>query len=183
LIGVTAACGGSESDLATTTSASSGAGASGATSATGGAGASATSASTGGTGGAPCVDHGTAFDAYNGCVPGELEDMTCMSNVEVKFGFIDSKFKYVPACIVVSAGTTVTFTAADGTNFQIHSLQGGTAQGGLKPDNDSPIVFTNDSNLKSKSFVFSDAGSYPYYCVPHALQGMVGAVYVDGPLR
>lgn len=139
--------------------------------------------SSGGAGGDACMEIGTAFDEIHGCVPADAEDQICQDEVVVSYGFDAGVFYYAPRCVVVSAGATVTFTAADQSDFNIHPLQGGIKEPKkLIPDPESPISFTNGTG-KSASFVMPDAGTFPYYCVAHASVDMVGVIYVDGESR
>ncbi len=116
--------------------------------------------------------------ADKGCDPKMAVDMTGKPEVEIKFGYIDSKFVYTPKCAKVSPCTKVTFRCG-GTNecnFSMHPLQGGA---GAKADPASPFGFTFDPNLTEKSFVLKNKGSFPYICASHYAAGMVGTVFVQ----
>ncbi len=76
-------------------------------------------------------------------------------------------FAFNPATITVSAGTTITWTNKDNV---IHTVTSG-APG-------SPNGLFNSGNLGQNvtfTFTFASAGTYPYYCIPHAstMQGNV----------
>ncbi len=147
----------------TTTSSSSAGG--GGTTAAGGQGAG---------GGASCGEP-IAFDAAYDCDVNALTDMTGEDEVTIGYGFVGGAFVYEPKCLHVCAGTTVTFVPLDGTNFQIHPLQGGESA----PDADSPFGYLDDPDVDTASFTLAEPGSYPYYCIAHLGSGMVGAVYVQ----
>ena len=49
----------------------------------------------------------------------------------------------------------------------------------------SPTAFWDSGLLdpgRQFSFTFNIVGTFPYYCIPHCLIGMVGSVEVDGPV-
>jgi plastocyanin len=80
-----------------------------------------------------------------------------------------SDFKYVPACIKVAAGATVTWTNA------------GMASHTVTSDADAPVTF-NSGALGSGGtfhFTFPAAGTVGYYCIPHESLGMKGTVVVE----
>jgi plastocyanin len=156
---------------------------SGGTTQGGGAGGSDTGAgggttSAGGSGGSPGAICGPdiAFASHFGCDVTALTDMTGQNDVTIGFGFSNNEFIYTPKCLHVCAGTTVTFDVIDGTNFQIHPLQGGTPPGG---DPQSPFGFVGDLDQTTASFTLTEPGSFPYYCIAHLSADMVGAVYVQ----
>ncbi len=103
-------------------------------------------------------------------------DRRCEAEVTIDGGFIDGSFQYQPKCLLVSAGTTVIHNNADGTNFQVHPLQGGSAG---QADPDSPFGFLNDADLMQASFEMTASGTFPYVCVAHAGSGMIGVVFVE----
>lgn len=73
-------------------------------------------------------------------------------------------FRYVPACLKVRAGTTVTIEAG-----AAHPL--GPRAGG-SPDN--PII----EQTAATPFLFTKPGLYPFHCVEHIDQGMFGVIWV-----
>jgi plastocyanin len=105
----------------------------------------------------------------NGCDPATAEDHTGQANVSIDFGGALG-FKYAPACIKVSPGTSVTFNGS----FVSHPLAGG--QGGVL-DASSPITLTATGT--TASFTLANAGTYPYYCQAHFSLGMQGAIFVQ----
>ncbi|AKT37369.1 cupredoxin domain-containing protein [Chondromyces crocatus] len=135
---------------------------------TGGAGGEGGTSGEGGAGG-----EGGGASAVNGCAPETAEDRTGEAAVSVAFGGGLGQV-YSPKCVTVSVGTVVTFTGS----FQNHPLQGGVVENGSgEPATTGPFAtVTNSGN--SKAVTLDDAGTYPYYCVPHAQMGMTGVVYV-----
>ena len=75
-----------------------------------------------------------------------------------------------PVSLKVKKGTKVTWTA---TGF--HTVTSGTAQGGADPAGPmkSPMGF------KTYSVTFDKAGTFKYYCQPHASIGMEGEIVVS----
>ncbi len=142
----------------------------------GGGGGMGVGGNAGGSGGAtPTCGPDIAFTPHFECDVNALVDMTDESNVTIGYGFVAGAFIYEPKCLHVCAGTTVTMEPLDGTNFQIHPLQGGEPPG----DDDSPFGFLDDGDVTTASFSLTDPGSYPYYCIAHLGSGMTGAVYVQ----
>lgn len=78
--------------------------------------------------------------------------------------------KFEPASLKVKKGTKVTWKAEGA-----HSVTSGTPESGKdeKGPMDSPIPFT------TYSVTFDKAGTFPYYCIPHASLGMVGEIVVS----
>ncbi|UJR85491.1 cupredoxin domain-containing protein [Sandaracinus amylolyticus] len=117
-----------------------------------------------------------AGPTIHGCSRGVAADLTDRESVEIHFS--DESQAYSPACIAVTAGTTVTFVG----NFSSHPLQAGRVIGGtLVPDaaGTTPLPTAPHGSGDTASFVMSPAGAYGYYCVPHATVGMVGTIFVD----
>lgn len=84
--------------------------------------------------------------------------------------------RFVPATASIATGDSVIWSwAASG-----HSTTSGTVSGGTAtPDNlwnsqvqNVPHSFTN---------TFDTAGTFPYYCIPHAAAGMTGTIIVEPP--
>jgi plastocyanin len=115
---------------------------------------------------------GACVTGVNGCTVATAQDLTAMTTATVTFD--NGNLTYAPKCIKVALGTSVTFNGA----FAGHPLLGGVVNGGMTtPDAAGPFVpVTNSGN--SKTVVMSTAGTFPYYCVPHATLGMNGAVFV-----
>lgn len=124
---------------------------------------------TGGEGGAPVVT------SLNGC------DLATAQNDKnkpiVQITFTSGVTQYLPPCIVVSPGTNVVWTSADGT-FAQHPLRGGTVDdGGNKtPDPLSPISPQDAGSLLL--LPMPTPGTYGFYCDFHPT-AMRGAVFVE----
>lgn len=125
---------------------------------------------------------GMCFDAVcradlNGCTPGGATDLTALTSTTVTFVGLPT-LAYSPKCILVKAGTTVTFSTSAPDSFLAHPLQGGAILAGVAtPATDGPFVPATSSGT-SKDFVLSEVGSFPYYCATHGTVGMNGAVFV-----
>jgi plastocyanin len=114
----------------------------------------------------------TTLPAVHGCTHATAADRRAPGAARtVTF----SSYEYVPPCIRIQAGQTVTFNGS----FATHPLQGGEIIGGVEtPDPQSRIPFV-DQGL-STEIQFPSAGVFPYYCEQHGVsQDMQGAVYVD----
>jgi plastocyanin len=122
----------------------------------------------------------TLGDTVHGCSRANATDLKASGSPVVVF----KNYQYVPRCILISAGQTVTFSG-DATgcggqcDFSFHPLVGGQAVGAFKtPDPASPIGSTNSGT--SKPVLFDSAGIFPFYCDNHGLSlAMTGAVFVD----
>jgi plastocyanin len=113
---------------------------------------------------------GNVCSLVNGCDLSTATVLTGGAPTTVLF----SNFSYAPKCIKVTTGTVVTF---DG-DFTTHPLQGGEVVAGTKVPATSGPFMTLTSTGSSTPFTMSTAGTFPYYCDPHALGGMTGAVFV-----
>lgn len=107
----------------------------------------------------------------NGCLSTTAEDHTGEAEVHIA---VTGGTAYTPPCIVVDAGTTVTFD----TDFTIHPLRGGEvdADGVRQPDAASPITSTDTGTTASFTI---PAGEHPFYCDVHFSMGMMGVVYAN----
>jgi plastocyanin len=140
--------------LAAGCSSSSGGGATGGTSGTGG---------TGGGGGSP-GNADSAAPAADAAIPGFMSVLPCTAATDYKTGStvtfpitVGAGFRYDPQCLTVKAGSTVTFNG----DFSMHPLNPSKN----RPNADNPITTTDTG--ASKSFTFSRAGFYAYYCQFH----------------
>ncbi len=113
---------------------------------------------------------GMEEEEVNGCTPGAAVDMTGQASVTIAFGGALGN-AYDPACVMVDAGTTLTFS---GSSFAVHPLAGGV-DGMI--DDTSPIPSEN-GDIPELSFSLDEPGDYPYFCVAHAFVGMEGVIYV-----
>ena len=102
----------------------------------------------------------------NGCDPATAEDHTTEPSVTITFGGL----AYTPACIRIAAGSSVTFSGA----FSSHPLAAG--EDGVK-DASSPIAETATGT--TATFMFPNAGAFPYFCTLHHASGMEGAVFAE----
>jgi plastocyanin len=78
--------------------------------------------------------------------------------------------KFEPGTLTVKVGTKVTWTAEG-----FHSVDSGTPDTGPDPAGPlkAPMGFT------TYSYTFTKAGTYKYFCQPHAQLGMTGEVVVS----
>lgn len=76
---------------------------------------------------------------------------------------------FSPKSLNVKKGTKVTWTS-DGT----HSVTSGTAAGGEEP---GPMK-SQIGSFKSYAVTFDKAGTFNYFCIPHASVGMQGEIVV-----
>jgi plastocyanin len=77
--------------------------------------------------------------------------------------------KFEPATLKVKKGTKVTWTAEG-----FHTVTSGTAKGG--PDPSGPM--NSEIGFKTYSVTFDKAGTFAYFCQPHASLGMEGEIVV-----
>jgi plastocyanin len=157
---------------AASSAASSGAGGEG----TGGAGTGGDGTGGAGTGGAGTGGDGTGgaggagANLINGCDQAMAKDET--GKAAVTIGKVTGSSMYDPKCVIVSAGTDVTWMM----NLNMHPLVGGEVVGGTPtPDANSPIK--EASSGMSVTYKLTAAGTYGFYCANHA-PGMAGAVFV-----
>jgi plastocyanin len=111
--------------------------------------------------------------SLNGCTPASSMSRTGMAAVTIQFGGGLGSV-YSPRCIVVDAGTDITF---DGT-FSGHPLAGGIVTGGAKDPQGSGPFFPTTSSGTTKLVADLALGSYPFYCDVHGPGGMTGVVFV-----
>src|SRR6185369_2193347 len=113
----------------------------------------------------------TLGDSVHGCSRMNATNLKAEGAPAVSF----SDFQYVPRCMLISAGQTITFNG----QFSSHPLVGGQIAGIVPtPDPSSPIGFTDSGT--SKPVQFLAAGTFPFYCDQHGVTyAMTGAVFVD----
>jgi plastocyanin len=115
---------------------------------------------------------GNVCSQVNGCDLSTATDLTGGAPVTVTFA--NGNFTYAPKCIKVTQGTVVTFNGG----FASHPLTAGAVVAGAKvPAATGPFVPATSTGT-TKDFPMTSAGTFPYYCDPHALGGMTGAVFV-----
>ncbi|HWL34786.1 MAG TPA: plastocyanin/azurin family copper-binding protein [Frankiaceae bacterium] len=100
---------------------------------------------------------GATASATGGAKPGGNEVLATITN------------KFEPGTLNVKKGTKVTWTA-EGT----HSVTSGSDG---KEDPKGPMK--GPINFTTYSVTFKEAGTFPYYCIPHVSLGMVGEVVVS----
>jgi len=78
-------------------------------------------------------------------------------------------FSFDPACIVVQAGATVTWT---NTGMPIHTVTSDTG---------APVTFDSGAlgSGGAFTFTFANPGTVNYHCIVHQSGGMVGTVIVQ----
>lgn len=77
---------------------------------------------------------------------------------------------FSPSTLQVTAGTTVTWKNTTSVVHTVTSGTGGNHNGLFDSGNMQPGA--------EFSFTFSEAGTYPYYCIPHLNSGMTGTIVV-----
>jgi plastocyanin len=87
-------------------------------------------------------------------------------------------FTYSPACIIVAAGQSVTFSGGTNSSFGVHPLSPGVLDSPRAGSAGNPIPRTTDGNVREVTVAFPAAGNFPYICEFHAAGGMVGVVRV-----
>jgi plastocyanin len=121
---------------------------------------------------APGTTTTTTLPAINGCTSADVIDRRApTADRTVEF----ADFAYLPRCIRIRAGQSVTFSGI----FASHPLVGGEVAGGVKtPDPTSPIPSVDTGELQDVPF--AAAGTFPYYCDNNAVDhAMAGVVFVD----
>lgn len=83
-------------------------------------------------------------------------------------------FRFNPATLNINVGDTVTWVDTQG-NHDTVSGSGGRPDGVWNSNTQYPRLM---SPGQSFSFTFTSAGTYPYFCTPHFIVGMVGTITV-----
>jgi plastocyanin len=142
-----------------------------------GGGTTTTTTTSAATGGGSTPDAGITPTNAAGCTAATAQDMTGETNVAVTF--TTATLRYHPACIRISAGSSVTWTG----DFTANPLQGGTVSkdGTLNPDATSPIVEhkTTGGGITSFTVQFPNTGRFPYFSELNGAVGMTGVVIVQ----
>jgi plastocyanin len=110
-------------------------------------------------------DDGGGGTPICGCTAATADDLTAQAAVPVSFGGT-AGLAYSPKCILVAAGTGVTFEGA----FSTHPMSATVGTG-------NPIAHTASGT--TATFTFSQPGAFGYQCDVHVASGMCGAVYVQ----
>ncbi|MBK9261025.1 MAG: hypothetical protein IPM54_14610 [Polyangiaceae bacterium] len=112
---------------------------------------------------------GACVASVNGCDINTAQDFTAMP-LTITF----TSFSYTPKCAKVKVGAVVTINGS----YSNHPLEGGIVSGGMLDQASSGPFIPVTNTGTTKNFTMSSTGTFPYYCVPHALGGMIGAVFV-----
>ncbi len=109
------------------------------------------------------------------CRPHELMGMRGSVTVTGDTAFVRTgNYAFSPATVTVRTGDTVTWLWVDGSHT--------TTSGASSQPADNPGALWNsplDAAHPSFSYTFSQAGSFPYFCIPHEFMGMTGSVMVQ----
>ena len=114
----------------------------------------------------------------NGCAAGDFVTAAAdAGTAQVRYG---DPFGLVfsPNCMSIAAGQSVTFfgDTTQGSNFSVHPLRPGGADGTDPGTGGNPIVAQNSGS--SYTVVFRTPGTYGFFCQTHQGMGMYGAVQV-----
>jgi len=115
---------------------------------------------------------GACVAQVNGCDVATAQDLTAQSAVTVTFA--NGNLSYAPRCIKVKVGTSITLNG----NFGFHPTIGGVVVNNTPTPASSGPFAQVTSTGNTKTYAMSQAGTFPYYCQPHATQGMTAAVFV-----
>lgn len=122
-----------------------------------------------GTGGADA-----AAPTFNACAPSSFVNGSAASTVNFGGEGGSPLFGYAPACLRVSAGSSVTFRG----DFSVHPISPGTSpQATTAGTANNPIAATVSG--MSLAVTFPNAGTYPYFCEMHYAAGMAGVILVE----
>lgn len=83
-----------------------------------------------------------------------------------------SNLSFQPGLLTINAGDTVKWTNQDSVS---HTVTSGTNCQNNGVWASSGLL----SNGQTFSVTFNEAGTYPYFCVPHCFLGMTAAIFVD----
>ena len=109
--------------------------------------------------------------SVNGCDINTATDMGSAATIT----FANGNFTYAPKCIRVTANAVVTFSG----NFTSHPLQGGQVVAGAAVPQTTGPFGTRTNTGTTMPFTMATAGTFPYYCEPHAVsRAMTGAIFV-----
>lgn len=80
---------------------------------------------------------------------------------------------FSPSEVIIFAGDTVEWVWNSGS----HTVTSGA--GAADPDAGTMFDMPLDSSNQKQSFVYTSAGDFPFFCIPHESQGMTGVVHVQ----
>lgn len=104
-----------------------------------------------------------------------VQDLTGLPMVTIVSG---PGYMFTPSCARVRVGQMVRFVPAPEVDWTTHPLTAGEIVMGMEvPDPGSPIPYRDEGNAPV-DVIFSEPGSYGYYCTRHWLAGHVGALHV-----
>jgi plastocyanin len=140
--------------------------------------------------GTPPADTGTVTDTGGGTETGPTCNGTPTTH-DVQVG--GTTYTFTPSALTICKGDTVHWVWMGGPHTVTSgNVTGGTVTMGVMmggtgtPDN----KFCNQNNMNcamaptemagnTYDFTFTTAGSFPYYCSPHATLGMIGTITVQ----
>lgn len=108
---------------------------------------------------------------YNGCDTAAYVDASAVGASRT-VTFPNAGLTYMPKCLLIAAGQTVTFNGAFGT----HPLRKGVSGDANAGSPNNPITLTDAGT--TATFTFPTVGTYPYICTVHGPGGMNGVVRV-----
>jgi plastocyanin len=123
----------------------------------------------GGSGSNDATSNGAAAPTMTTTAPTGLTAAPTMPIRAAAAGVTVKQFQFMPAELVVKAGTTVTWTNQDQI---LHTATSGAMPGRADGHFDGPM----DGPGNSFSFTFDEPGTYPYFCSRH--NSMVGKITV-----
>jgi plastocyanin len=86
---------------------------------------------------------------------------------------------FSPATLTVPVGTTVTFRFSSG-GHNVVSGDDCTADGAFcSPDDNGCESAPTNASGTTYTHTFDQAGTFPYFCTPHCVQGMTGTIVVQ----
>ena len=119
-----------------------------------------------------------AAGTVNGCAAGDfVTGAAAGGSPRIQYGD-PIGLAFSPKCMSITAGQSVTFfgDTTQGSNFSVHPLRPGGANGSDPGAGGNPIAAQNGGS--AYTVVFPTAGTYGYFCQAHEGMGMYGAVQV-----
>jgi len=130
---------------------------------------------------------GVTGPALNGCRSEDYVDLRGASDdrtVGFGGGRGSGPFDYLPRCVVIAPGQSLTFEGGTAGTFNVHPLAPGalsdtgvSLDAGTEPN---PIPRLGDGAGSRATVAFPTAGIYPYHCEYHR-PSMAGMVVVRAP--
>ncbi len=119
-----------------------------------------------------------AAGTVNGCAAADFVPAAADGGVaRVQYGD-PIGLAFSPKCLSIAAGQSVTFVGdtTQGSNFSVHPLRPGGANGTDPGASGNPVAAQNGGS--TYTVAFPAAGTYGYFCQSHESMGMYGAVQV-----